>query len=93
MKHKTDSSNHPSSATPPSQIPMRASVECGVETKGDEEEKKKPSSSRSFRKSRLFWYHIISPPGVSIDCASLGKKKVVVPQTKKGEAREKKGRP
>jgi hypothetical protein len=46
-----------------------------------------------FRKSRLFWYHIISPPGVSIDCASLGKKKVGVPQTKKGEAREKKGRP
>ena len=43
-----------------------------------------------FRKSRLFWYHIISPPGVSIDCASLGKKKVGVPQTKKVRREKKK---
>jgi hypothetical protein len=46
-----------------------------VETEGEEEEEEKKPSTRAkrFRKSRLFWYHIISPPGDLIDlCASLG---------------------
>ena len=51
--------------------------------------KKKPSSRAKVRKSRfvLVSYHFA--PGSLIDYASLGKKKFVVPQTKKVEAPKK----